>query len=370
MPPSQPCAAPTAAHALATDLERVRDRTLSLVEGLSDAELHRPLGPMMSPLVWDLGHIAAYEDLWLVHRHGGCPLLRPQLAAAYDAIETRRQARSAVELLDFDEARSFMAAVRERTLEVLAEQGPHAILHEMVMRHELQHTETMLQAMCLGGVESPALDDPQPVRGSGLDLIAVSGGASDMGAGGDGFAYDDERPRHRVELAPYRIATTPVTNATWLSFTEGGGYAQREWWSDEAWAWKEEYDITHGPSARTGAPRAPARHVSFFEADAFARAHGLRLPAETEWERAASSEQEVEGLGRVWEWTATEFAGYPGFVAWPYCEYSEDFFERGYRVPRGGSTATHPRVATPTFRNWDLPQRRQLFAGVRLAGDA
>ncbi len=372
MPRSHRCAAPITADALETDLERVRDRTLSLVDGLGEAELHQPLGSMMSPLVWDLGHIAAYEDLWLVHRHGARPLLRPDLAVVYDAFETPRPSRTAVELLDFAEACGFMAAVRERTLEVLAEQGPDALLHEMVLRHELQHTETMLQALRLGGVDSAALADPEPVPGAGLDLIAVPGGAFDMGAGADGFAYDNERPRHRVELPPYRIARTPVTNATWLAFSEGGGYERREWWSDEAWAWKEDHDITHCPWARTGRPDAPVCHVSCFEAEAFARAHGLRLPSEAEWERAVTSEQAVglEGVGRVWEWTASEFAGYPAFAARPYREYSEVFFGRGYRVLRGGSTATHPRVASTTFRNWDLPKRRQLFAGVRLAGDA
>ncbi|HEV2062743.1 MAG TPA: SUMF1/EgtB/PvdO family nonheme iron enzyme, partial [Solirubrobacteraceae bacterium] len=193
-----------------------------------------------------------------------------------------------------------------------------------------------------------------------------------MGAGADGFAYDNERPRHRVEVAPYRIARTPVTNATWLTFAEGGGYERREWWSDEGWAWKEDYDITHCASAQEGHPDAPVCHVSWFEADAFARAHGLRLPTEAEWERAAAPDHAaaLEGLGRVWEWTAGEFTGYPGFVATPYREYSEVFFDRGYRVLRGWSRATHPRVASTTFRNWDLPERRQLFAGVRLAEDA
>jgi iron(II)-dependent oxidoreductase len=118
-----------------------------------------------------------------------------------------------------------------------------------------------------------------------------------------------------------------------------------------------------------GDPRAPVCHVSWFEADAFARANNARLPSEAEWERAATSDQGLAGVGRVWEWTASRFTGYPGFVAYPYREYSEVFFGEDYRVLRGGSWATHPRVATRTFRNWDLPQRRQIFAGLRLARD-
>ena len=155
-----------------------------------------------------------------------------------------------------------------------------------------------------------------------------------------------------------------------MHFSEGGGYERREWWSDEGWAWKEEYDIGHHPAVATGDPEAPVCHVSWFEADAFARAHDARLPTEQEWERAATSDQPAEqpaGIGSVWEWTASDFLPYPGFCAHPYREYSEVFFGDQYRVLRGGSWATHPRVATRTFRNWDLPQRRQIFSGLRLA---
>jgi iron(II)-dependent oxidoreductase len=241
------------------------------------------------------------------------------------------------------------------------------VLCEMVIRHELQHGETMLQTMALAGL----LAEPEPL--GTLDgaegWIEIPPGRFEMGAGEAGFAYDNERPRHEVVLERFSIARRPVSNASWLTFAEGGGYERREWWSDEGWAWKEEYDIGHHPSVAAGDLEAPVCHVSWFEADAFARAHDARLPTEQEWERAATWEQRPTTLGTVWEWTASDFLPYPGFRAYPYREYSEVFFGERYRVLRGGSWASSPRVATITFRNWDLPERRQIFAGVRLARD-
>jgi iron(II)-dependent oxidoreductase len=345
-------------------LETTRERTLALVADLSDDAMHRPLDPIMSPLVWDLAHIAAYEDLWTVHRLGGEPLLHEDLAATYDAFETPREVRGEIKLLDRPGAEAYLEDVRERTLAVLDRTGP-SDLHELVLRHELQHTETMRQAMFLGGLPGGSPQD-LPRFAAEPEFAEVEAGPFTLGAGGDGFAYDNERPRHETEIAGFRIARTPVTNATWLAFAEGGGYQRREWWSDEGWSWKECYDIGNPLGWSDGGhPDEPVLHVSWFEADAFARSHGARLPTESEWERAATSTQ-LDGTGLTWEWTATEFSGYPGFAAHPYREYSEVFFGRGYRVLRGGSWATAPEVATPTFRNWDLPERRQIFSGVRL----
>jgi gamma-glutamyl hercynylcysteine S-oxide synthase len=369
--PMAVCPVPTNlldAECVLTAMDQTRERTLALVAPLSDEQLEAQLSPIMSPLVWDLAHIAAYEDLWLAHRHGGEELLRADLAAVYDAFETPRSVRGEVELLGARAAREYMEAVRARTRATLERCGPEdGVLCEMVLRHELQHTETMFQTLALAGL----LRDGEPL--SPLDgedgWIEVPAGSFAMGAGEGGFAYDNERPRHEVQLPAFRIARRPVTNATWMSFSEGGGYERREWWSDEGWAWKEEYDIGHHPTVAAGGLEAPVCHVSWFEADAFARAHGARLPTEQEWERAATSEQRPVGIGAVWEWTASSFLPYPGFTAFPYREYSEVFFGGRYRVLRGGSWATSSRVASATFRNWDLPERRQIFAGLRLAGD-
>jgi iron(II)-dependent oxidoreductase len=419
---------------VAAALEEARERTLALVAPLSDADVETAHSPLMSPLVWDLAHIAAYEDLWLVHRFAGAPLLEPDLAAMYDAFETPRAVRGDLPLLDREQARAYLDGVRARVLDVLRRRGAgDGVLAELVLRHEQQHGETMLQAIALHRL-LPAPAVPRTARPeapgghTGLEPVDVPGGPCTLGAPAPGFAYDNERPRHAADLPAFRIGRTPVTNATWLTFSEGGGYERREWWSDEGWAWKEDYDITHPGAWARGPegwrqwrldgwapldPDEPVVHVSWFEADAFARAHGARLPTEAEWEKAATWDQDTEEarpypwgheppgarranldqgglgphpagahpdgaapcgalgmLGDVWEWTASPFGGYPGFRAYPYREYSEVFFGDGYRVLRGGSWATRAHVATPTFRNWDLPLRRQIFSGVRLAWNA
>jgi iron(II)-dependent oxidoreductase len=387
-------------------MNAARESTLALVEPITDEDLERVHSPIMSPLVWDLGHIAAYEDLWLGHRHGGLPLLRPELADLYDAFETPRWQRGEIEVLGPAQAYDYLAAVRERTAAVLARRGVgDGVVPEMVLRHELQHSETMRQTMAIAGLlaagDRASMNRPLGARDEAEQWVEVPAGRFAMGAPEGVFSYDNERPRHAVELPAFRIAPHPVTNASWMHFSEGGGYERREWWSSEGWAWKEEHDITHHSSLAAGHPTAAACHVSWFEADAFARAHGARLPTEAEWERAATWSQQDEGgslecagasgrprrfrragqpaagkagalsgVSRVWEWTQSRFAGYPGFAAHPYREYSEVFFGEDYRVLRGGSWATSGRVAAMTFRNWDLPQRRQIFAGLRLARDA
>jgi gamma-glutamyl hercynylcysteine S-oxide synthase len=219
--------------------------------------------------------------------------------------------------------------------------------------------------MAIAGLLGPGEPALPPLR-TPAGWLQMPAGTHTLGAPDGVFAYDNERPRHDVHVDAFAIARRPVSNATWLRFAEGGGYVRREWWSDEGWAWKEEYDITHHALVAAGHRDAPACHISYFEAEALARWCGARLPTEAEWEKAADH---LDGVGHVWEWTASTFGGYPGFEAFPYREYSEVFFGDRYHVLRGGSWATHPRVATATFRNWDLPERRQIFAGVRLARD-
>jgi iron(II)-dependent oxidoreductase len=422
----------TEAASVIDALDEARDRTLRLVESLTDDDLEKVHSTLMSPLVWDLGHIAAFEDLWLVHRFGGKPLLHDHLADVYDAFETPRAGRGDLPFLRPAQAREYLLEIRERTLETIAERGVGDV-HEMVIRHEQQHNETMLQTIQLARLEryelrtaaaAAARDGGRETASTGLELVEIPAGPCTIGAGAEGFAYDNERPRHQTDVRAYLIGRTPITNASYLTFVEGGGYERREWWSAEGWAWKEEYDITRpaGWTADLGSewrlesyepldPHRPVVHVSWFEADAFARAHGARLPTEIEWEKAATWDQDTSTarafpwgnepatpgvhanvdhtspgpqpvgnrpgaasaygihdlIGDVWEWTSSDFAGYAGFTAYPYREYSEVFFGSAYKVLRGGSWATRARTITPTFRNWDYPLRRQIFAGFRIA---
>jgi len=352
-------------------LSEARAATKALIAHLRPRELERVLSPIMSPLVWDLAHIAAYEDLWLSHRLAGLALLRPDLAARYDAFETPRAVRGEIPLLDTAEAHGYMEAVRARVVAALDDRGVgDGVICEMVIRHELQHTETMRQAMAIAGM-LPAGEPRLGPMAHAPEWITIPPGEFEIGAPQEGFAYDNERPRHRVSLGEFQIAGRPVSNESWMRFANGGGYERREWWSQAGWAWRRDEEIAVHPAIAAGDTRAPACHLSWFEADAFARAHGARLPSEAEWERAATwRDGAMRSVEQAWEWTASEFDGYPGFRAYPYREYSEVFFKRGYRALRGGSWATAPRVASVTFRNWDLPQRRQIFAGLRLARDA
>jgi gamma-glutamyl hercynylcysteine S-oxide synthase len=328
-----------------TELVRARERTNALLAGLDDEQLTTQYSPLQSPLVWDLAHIGYFEELWLLRTAGGQPPLLEH-DDLYDSFAHARAERGELPLLSADEARAYLREVRERVLDLLPTlqfDNGDPLLQDgfvigMVAQHELQHGETMAQTLELAGL-SPG--EPPRVAASGE--VLVEGGAFTLGST-DPWAYDNERPAHEVELGPFWIDRALVTNAQFAEFTE------------------HEFDNPH----------APVQHVSFDEAEAYARSLGKRLPTEPEWEKAATTAgSELEHLhGAVWQWTSSHFEAYPGFRAFPYREYSEVFFGADYRVLRGGSWATDPLVARPTFRNWDLPERRQIFAGIRCVRDA
>jgi iron(II)-dependent oxidoreductase len=329
--------------------------------------------------------------------------LHGDLGRLYDAIENPRAVRGKLPILRGNDLRAYLGEVRERTLEVLdrveldSAEDPllaEGFVYEMLIAHEHQHNETMLQALQLIDGYEPAEVEPPPHAGSeGPPMVLVEGGEAEIGARTGGFAYDNERPRHTIEVKPFWIDRTPVTNRAYAEYVaETGADAPMYWESDSG-----------DGLSRTVMGRAepldldePVIHISWHEADAFARWAGKRLPTEQEWEVAAAGADRdranldqlafgcaaagaygdassdcgaVQMLGDVWEWTSSDFVGYPGFSAFPYPEYSEVFFGDAHKVLRGGSWATRRNVIRTSFRNWDLPERRQLFAGLRCAKD-
>jgi iron(II)-dependent oxidoreductase len=363
-------------EAIAARLAEARRRTLELVEQLDDEQLNRVYSPLLSPLAWDLGHIANFEELWLVQTVGRREPLDGELGSLYDAIENPRRTRGELPILRDDELRAYLDDVRERTLDVLAEVdvGPEAedpllregFVYEMLVAHELQHNETMLQLlMMVDGYELPGgYPARAAARADDPEMVHLPPGTHLIGAPEEGFAYDNERSRHSIELDAFEIDRHPATNAAYARFIEDTGAEPPLYWERDG----EEPWVRTAMGRRDPIdPDLPVIHISADEADAFARWAGKRLPSEFEWEAARP---ELEGLGQVWEWTSSHFLPYPGFEAFPYPEYSEVFFGDTYRVLRGSSWATHPHVARPTFRNWDLPERRQIFAGLRCARDA
>jgi iron(II)-dependent oxidoreductase len=362
--------------AIAGRLAEARERTLALVEPLDDEQLNTVYSPILSPLAWDLGHIANFEELWLVQTIAEREPMRGNLGRFYDAIENPRRTRGELPILRDAELRAYMADVRERSLEVLdsvdisldAEEPllREGFVYEMLLAHELQHNETMLQLLQLvDGYESELVDAALTVEpvAAGPETIAIPAGEYEIGAPARGFAYDNERPRHGIELAAFEIDRTPVGNGAYLEFMEATGAEAPLYWERDGDGW---VSTAMGRPAAID-PTHPVVHVSWEGADAFAGWAGKRLPSEQEWEAARP---QMESIGHAWEWTSSDFLAYPGFEAFPYPEYSEPFFGDEHKVLRGSSWATHPDVVRPSFRNWDLPQRRQIFAGLRCARDA
>jgi iron(II)-dependent oxidoreductase len=410
-------------------LEESRRRTLALLDPVPDDKQRTQVSELMSPLCWDLAHIGHYEELWLVRELAGAPPTDAAYDDVYDAFKHPRRDRPSLDILDAAGARGFDADVRARALDVLdaleLDDGDPLLaggfVYGMVVQHEHQHDETLLATLQLmDDWPHPAADGHRPARGSAHGStrlppdVTIPGGAYEVGTDTDPWAYDNERPAHVVELAPYRIDTTAVTNAAYATFVEAGGYDDPAHWTADGWKWRQEAGLmapqfwtrdedrwVRRRFGRTEAVPAdePVQHVGWYEADAYARWSGARLPTEAEWEVAAQgtplaggdlwhearrfapapvgatgavvSRHGVHGmLGGVWEWTASDFRAYPGFRSFPYREYSEVFFGPDYKVLRGGSWATHPAAVRTTFRNWDFPIRRQIFAGFRCARDA
>jgi iron(II)-dependent oxidoreductase len=232
-------------EAIADRLAGARRRTYELIEPLDDEQLNRVYSPILSPLAWDLGHIANFEELWLVQTIGGREPLRGELGRFYDAIENPRKTRGELPILRDAELRAYLADVRERTLEVLDEVDISAeaedpllrdgFVYELLLAHELQHNETMLQLLqMVDGYQLPPTWSGAPAPTSDRGTVAVGAGEYEIGAPDGGFAYDNERPRHVVELDAFEIDRTPVTNGAYVAYMEATGAAPPLYWEGDA----------------------------------------------------------------------------------------------------------------------------------------
>jgi iron(II)-dependent oxidoreductase len=423
-------------------LEEARARTVSLLSSVSEDDLRLQHDPVMSPILWDLGHIAHFEEVWLIESLGTSLNGSEGLRGMYNPVENPRGTRRELPLPGMEGSLEYMSSVREAVLERLStldltSEDPlldHGFVFRMVLQHEYQHNETILQTLQLKmgepyhpGVFVPHPAPPKEGRFGDGAMVRFPGGTVLIGTDDRSASYDNERPRHSVQIAPFVIDAISVTEAAYAEFIAEGGYESREHWSDEGWAWRRESGVQHPKNWTSNEEgweirimdrilpieaRRPVCHVCYYEAEAYATFAGKRLPTEFEWEAAATWDpstvtkrtypwgedpptqafanvdvltfgpapagsyvQNVSPIGcygmigDVWEWTSSDFRPYPGYESFPYPEYSEVFFGDEYKVLRGGAWATRGAAIRSTFRNWDFPIRRQIFSGFRCVRD-
>jgi iron(II)-dependent oxidoreductase len=427
------------AERIALELTEARAETLRIFDLAEESVLHRSPGFGYRPIIWHLAHMGAFEGYWLLQKLRGQAPLDERYERVFDPIRTPRE--ESKELPTRREMEGYLSRVRGRVLEVLDrfdfnDADPlkaGGYIFQLVLEHERQHQETLCYLFqLLDPSKKVRPDRPAPdvfggATAAGGGMVSIPAGTFLMGAPWDTFAYDNERPPHEVTLPAFRIARAPVTSGEYARFVAEGGYERREFWSEEGRAclekegwwcplyWRREGGgwVERG-MFEEGELRAehPVTGVSWFEAEAYAKFAGKRLPTEAEWERAASWDASsgvkrryawgdeapddtranygrrlwgtsptgsrpqgasavgcLDMTGNVWEWTSTPFGGFQGFEPFPYPEYSAEWFDGDHRVLKGGSWATSPSVLRTPFRNFFRRPFRIAFAGLRLAED-
>ena len=402
---AEPKTAPEGRDPLAGTYRAVRSHSLGLAAPLSPEDCQIQSMPDASPVKWHLAHSSWFFETVILSRRPGYRPFDPSFAylfnSYYEALGPRhpRPRRGLITRPTLEQVLDFRAHVDAAMEGVLGDpQLRDAVL--LGLHHEQQHQELILTDIKHAFFANPLLpaysDSPLclPARaGESLRWLEHPGGIAEIGHAGGGFGFDNETPRHEVLLRPFRIASRPVTNGEYRAFIADGGYRRPELWLSEGWAmvqqegweaplyWLKDDDgsAKENPLVFTLAgvmpldPGAPVEHVSFFEAAAYAAWAGKRLPTEFEWEAAATADACRGGFdhGQVWEWTRSSYDPYPGFRPFKgiAAEYNGKFMV-GQLVLRGGSVATPPGHARPSYRNFFPPSARWQFSGIRLAEDA
>jgi ergothioneine biosynthesis protein EgtB len=419
---------------LVAQLRETRLRTRRLTDDLSWAELLGPRLDIVNPVLWEIGHVGWFHEYWtLRHTHGDAPLIE-RGDRLWDSSNVPHATRWQLDLPDRAGTVGYMADVLARQEERLGGtvDDDARYFYELAIRHEDMHVEALTYSrQTLAYAPPRELGDARhPAAGPLPGDAAVPGGTWRLGStAADGFIFDNEKWAHETPLAPFHIARAPVTNAEFAAFVEGGGYGAPEFWSDAGWQWRQRrnaerpvywlpkrdgvWTVRRYRTPEELSPHAPVVFVSWFEADAWCRWAGRRLPTETEWEAAAVGEPTPDGariadrrrrwpwgaaapaanrtnldftfdgpidvaacaegdsafgcrqmIGNVWEWTASDFLPFAGFAADPYKDYSQPWFGTR-KVLRGGCWATSARIARPAYRNFFTPDRNDVFAGFR-----
>lgn len=418
---------PTSGSELVAALEETRRRTLALVSDLDDAQLMGAYLDIVNPLLWEIGHVAWFQERWTRRHLRGLPSLEKQSDTLYDSMAVAHDSRWDLPLFDRQATLAYMRRVLDDLAENLSAEpsADEIYFHRLALFHEDMHCEAFAYTRQTHAYPAPGPEvygppSEAPPNGPAAGDVEIDGDAFELGARRDlPFVFDNEKWAHTVSVEPFAIARTAVTQGQFREFVDDGGYDRRELWSSDGWRWCRAQQIRHPVYWRRDRhdrwtrrlydrrvlleERLPMVHVGWYEADAYCRWARRRLPGEAEWELAAASiakhpypwgeaptaagRANLDGrhggpisvdalaagdtsagvrqmLGNVWEWTASDFGPYPGFVADPYKDYSEPWFG-DHKVLRGGCWATRFHMLRNTWRNFYRPDRRDVWAGFR-----
>lgn len=366
-----------------------REYTNAQLDDLDATQWRVPYLPIINPPLWEYGHVGWFMEHWCLRQRGEGRELAPSLLANadrwYDSGRVAHSTRWTLDLPERTQTTRYLSNVLDATLEALEradESDAGLYFFRLVLYHEDMHGEAFAYSRhTLGYAPSPRLEVrllPLVDRGD----AHVAGGTFEMGApradGDSGFVFDNEKWAHRQVVAPFDVRRNLVTNDEFLAFVEANGYERVEFWSDAGRDWLQQSGRKHPRDWRRAAGTwerrhfdrwapllgdEPVVHVTAFEAEAYCRWAGRRLPIEVEWEFAAAHEA-IKWGHSLWEWTASSFEPYPGFVADPYAEYSEPWFHT-HRSVRGGSVLTRERMHHSRYRNFYMPERDDVFVGFR-----